>query len=190
MQLVCPFFGSIQAYSPRHRQITARLPAVCPLCDFPRPEGKGVYVREVWDPGVEEIEVRRLRCRRPSCGVTISLLPSFCVPFKRYCSAIVESCLDSVLRCGERVEQWCEREGRTDRSTAGAWVRQFVDRSGLSSTAGAARLGFRQPEGVGGEAAGLWSALRRWARGKPVLRAVQPALCGRRPFLGLFRAPL
>ena len=190
MQLPSLFTGSIQAYSPYGPQIEAQLPARCPVCDFPRPEGKGTYFRSVWLPAVEEIEVRQVRCRRPGCRVTISLLPSFCVPFKRYSSAIVESCVDSVLRCGERVCQWCERRGLTDRSTAGSWVGQFSAQSGLLSTEGAVRLGLRQGGGFHGQVGGLWAGLRRWAGGHAVLAAVQPALCGYFPFLGLFRARL
>jgi len=190
MQLLSVFIGPIQAYSPYAAQIEAQIPACCPICEFPRPEGKGTYYRYVWLPKVEEIEVRQVRCRRPGCRLTISLLPSFCVPFKRYSSAIVESCLDSVLRRGQRVQDWSAKGGKTDRSTAGSWVRQFGDHIGLLSTAGAARLGFRQPAGVGGQARCLWFALRQWARREPVLRTVQPALCACHPFLGLFRARL
>jgi hypothetical protein len=190
MQLVSLFIGLVQAYCPYDPQIEAQIPACCPICGFPRPEGKGTYRRSVWLPAVKHIEVRQVRCRRPGCRVTISLLPSFCVPFKRYGSAIVESCLDSVLRGGQRVQQWCEREGRTDRSTAGSWVRQFSDHCGLLSTEGAARLAVRQPGGMRGPVRELWSALRQWSGRESVLRAVQPALCACHPFLGLFRARL
>lgn len=190
MQLVSLFIGSIQEYSPYDPQMEAQHPACCPVCEFPRPEGKGTYFRYVWLPKVEEIEVRQVRCRRPGCRVTISLLPSFCVPFKRYGSAIIESCLDSVLRYGQRAQDWSAKSGKTDRCTAGSWVRQFGGQSGLLSTEGAARLGFRQPGGVGGQARSLWSALLQWVGGEPVLPAVQPALCACHPFLGLFRARL
>jgi hypothetical protein len=190
MQLVSLFIGLVQAYCPYDPQIEAQIPACCPVCGFPRPEGKGTYCRSVWLPAVKHIEVRRVRCRRTGCGVTISLLPSFCVPFKRYSSGIVESCLDSVVRRGHGIGEWCEREGLTDRSTAGSWVRQFSGRCGVLSTEGAVRLGVRQPGGRQRHVRQLWGALRQWAGREPVLRAVQPALCLCDPFLGLFRARL
>ena len=189
MQLVCRFSAGIQAYSPTHPAILAQIPVCCLVCEAAL-EGKGAYSRQVWVPGVELIEVRRFRCRGSGCGVTISLLPSFCVPYKRYSAEIIESCLNSVLRCGQRVEQWCEEAGYTDRSTAGSWVRQFRDGSGLLSTEGCVGLGIRPPGGSGGQPLRLWDALRGWAGSAPVLHVVQPALCRRVPFLGVFRLRL
>ncbi|MBT4821833.1 MAG: hypothetical protein HON70_39370 [Lentisphaerae bacterium] len=185
MQLVCRFPAGIQAYSPSHPAILAQIPACCLLCESAL-KGKGVYFRQVWDPGIEWIEVRRLQCRRAGCRVTISLLPSFCVPFKRYSSRIIGSCLDWVLRRRQRIEEWCEARGYTDCPTAGSWVRQFRDGSGLLSTEGCVRLGIRQPGGSGGQAQRLWAALMAWAGSALVLHAVQPALCRRVPFLGVF----
>ena len=190
MQLLSSFQDSIQAYSPYHPRIKEQIPATCPVCGFPRPEGKGTYFRHVWFPEAYEIEVRQVRCRRPGCGVTISLLPSFCVPFKRYAAKVVESCLDAVLRCGDRVQDWCGSHGWTDRCTAGSWVRQFGMQSGLVSTEGCGRLGIRQPGSAGGQARRLWRALRDRAGRRKVLCVVQPKLCRHPPFLGLFRARL
>lgn len=119
----------------------------------------------------------------------MSVLPPFCVPFKRYAAACIESCLDSVLRAGGSVQQWCDEAMLTDRSTAGNWVGQFRDQTGTLATDGTARLGCRQPHGSAG-AAGLWAVLREWAGKAPVLPAVQSALCGAFPFLGMFRPRL
>jgi hypothetical protein len=155
-----------------------------------RPAGKGTYVRQVWLPHVQCIAVRRFGCRRPGCGCTISLLPSFCVPFKRYGSAIVESCLDAVLGVGQSVRQWCDREGVTDRATAGSWIRQFGAVCGLLSTTGSERLGLRLSGLAGSAAQRAWEALRRHAGSSAVLPCVQPALCVDLPPLGLFRLRL
>jgi len=122
--------------------------------------------------------------------VTISLLPSFCVPFKRYGSALIDSCVDSVLRGGEAVRRWCDRRGVTDRTTAGSWVRQFGDQSGKLITEGSVRLGIGQVRGTQRAVRELWQALRHWAGAGAVLHQVQPALCRAVPFLGLFRARL
>ena len=189
MQLVSFFFGSLQAYSPYDPQIEAQIPRCCPLCGTGL-RGKGVYFRQVWLPGVMRLGVRRVQCRRPDCGLTISLLPSFCVPFKRYSSAIIESCLDSVLRRGDAVRHWCDRHSLTDRSTAGSWLRQFGDQAGKVITEGSLRLGIRQPCGGRQACRELWDALWHWASRGSVLTAAQPALCGVAPFLGLFRARL
>lgn len=190
MQLISPFTDEFQAYHPYHPQIEAQRPSRCPLCGCPKPEGKGVYTRWVrFAQGRVQIDVRRLHCRNKSCGVTISLLPPFCVPFKHYAAEVVESCLEWVLRRGLSIRQWCRDKTLTDRSTAGSWVRQFVDHSGLLITEGAARAGF-SPCGSGSPARGLWAGLRRLASGAAVLPSVQPALSAAGPRLGLFRAPL
>ena len=171
MQLVWLFVGTFQQYSPYCPQVEAVRPQRCPVCGSRRPEGKGTYCRQVWLPQGREIQVRCLRCRRPGCRTTISLLPSFCVPFKRYCSETVESCLASVLECGQRVEKWACDNG-VAHSTAAGWVRQFRGQSGLLSTEGAVRLGVRQPKGGHGQASRLWSALRAWSARLPVLASV------------------
>ena len=190
MQLLSSFHGSIQAYSPYDPQIEEQIPSSCPVCGHPRLEGKGTYSRQVWRPEVHEIKVRQVRCQHPDCKVTISLLPSFCVPFKRYSAEIIESCLGAVLREGESIRHWCARTFRTDRCTAGSWVGQFRAGAGLLSTEGCSRLGVRPPGGFGGQAGMLWATLRAWAGSRAVLHVVQPAMCQRAPFLGLFRAPL
>jgi len=190
VQILCPFPAGIQAYDPYHPAVQEQCPAWCSLCAFPRPAGKGTYCRQVQWPQTEWIRVRRFQCRAPGCKVTISLLPSFCVPFKRYSSAIIESCLDSVLRVAGSIRHWCRRTLSTDRSTAGSWVRQFALHSGLLSTEGCDRLGVRSPSGSGRQAHRLWSVLRDWAGPDRVLAAVQPGLCRRFPFLGLFHARL
>ena len=189
MQLPSLFIGSIQAYSPYDPQIEAQVPRRCPACGS-GVRGKGVYVRQVWLPSVVWIGVRRVQCRGSGCGVTISLLPSFCVPFKRYGSTVIESCLDSVVSGGDSVRGWCGRVGVTDRSTAGSWVGQFGAQAGKLITSGCLRVGLGQPRGSKEPVRELWGCLRQWAGGEAVLRLVQPALCRAVPFLGLFRARL
>ena len=189
VQLLSLFVGPIQAYSPYDRQIEAQIPPCCPLCGA-RLRGKGVYFRQVWLPALMWLGVRRVQCCGPGCGVSISLLPSFCVPFKRYGSALIESCLDSVLRRGESVGHWSGRRGVTDRSTAGSWVRQFGDQAGKLITEASVRLGIGQPRGTERPVRELWACFRHWAGADAVLRQVQPAFCRAGPFLGLFRARL
>lgn len=189
MQLPLLFLGSIQGYSPYDPQIEAQIPRRCSVCGS-GVRGKGVYFRQVWVPAVVWIGVRRVQCVGAGCGLTISLLPSFCVPFKRHSAAAVESCLDSVVRCGESVRGWCGRRGVTDRSTAGSWVRQFGAQAGKLITEGSVRLGVGQPRGAQRPVRALWACLRQWAGADAVVRVAQPALCCTFPFLGLFRARL
>jgi hypothetical protein len=190
MQILSVFIGSVQEYSPYDPQIESQRPAACPVCAFLRPAGKGTYVRQVWLPHRVWLAVRRFGCRRPGCGCTISLLPSFCVPFKRYGSALVESCVDAVLRGGQSVRQWSERHGVTDRATGGTWLRQFGMVCGLLLTTGAQRLGLRLSGLEGSAAQRAWGALRRHSGGSAVLSCVQPVLCAEFPPLGLFRLRL
>lgn len=187
MQLLSVFDGPLQGYSPYHPQIEAQIPDCCMSCGSAL-VGHGVYWRSILLCVLVGISVRRFRCR--GCGITISLLPSFCVPFKRYGSAVVESCLDAVLHGGQSVKRWHEERLLTDCSTAGSWVRQFRDRSGELLTSGLRRIDVRPPAGFPDQARRLWACLRRWAGGKAVLPAVQPLLWEQEHLLGLFRARL
>ncbi len=190
MQLICYFSGSIQVYTAYHPEIEAQRPQFCPVCFYFLPEYKGTYPRQVWTPEMIRILVRAVRCRNPSCRVTISLLPSFCVPFKRYAARLIEDCVDHVYRQGFSVGQWSEKDLVTDRCTASRWLDQFASTAGHLCTEGPSRLGFRQPRGLRGAAEGLWAALRRWAGFDSVFEKVQPALCDHAPYIGMFRLQL
>lgn len=190
MQLLSSFNGTVQEYWPYDPRIESQRPAACPVCGHARPAGKGTYRRSLWVPALVWIAVRRFVCRRAGCGCTVSLLPSFCVPYKRYGSAVVESCLEAVLGPGQSVRQWSAEPGLTDRSTAGSWVRQFGTASGLLLTVGAQRLGLRLSGLKGSAAQRAWGALRRHSGSSAVLARVQPALCAGVPALGVFRLRL
>jgi hypothetical protein len=190
MQILSVFVGSVQEYSPYDPRIESQRPTACPVCAFLRPAGKGTYLRQVWLPHLVWLAVRRFVCRRPGCGCTVSLLPSFCVPFKRYGSAVVESCLETVLGAGVSVRQWCGEHGVTDRSTAGSWLRQFGTVCGILLSTGAQQLGLRLAGLEGSAAQRAWGALRQHSGGSAVLPCVQPALCTGFPPLGLFRLRL
>jgi uncharacterized protein DUF6431 len=68
-------------------------PATCPHCAVAdRLVGHGSYPRTVSAPArALAIRVRRLRCT--ACGRTVALLPAFCLPFRHYSTATMQTVL-------------------------------------------------------------------------------------------------
>lgn len=190
MQILCSVLCSVQAYHPELPEIAACIPAACPFCGRGRLSSRGTYFRALWLPQAVEIEVRVLRCGRADCGRSVSLLPSFAVPFKRYSAAIVESCLKATAGSGGSPAAWCSSTGWTDRTTAGAWLRQFAATCGTVLTEGLRRLSGTASGALRDPVRQLWRRLRQWAGARPVLPSVQAALCLGHPPLGLFRPRL
>jgi len=190
MQILCFISCSVQAYRPDLPEIEACIPAVCPFCGVGKLGRRGTYGRTVWLPALHRIRVAALRCRHPACRRSVSLLPSFAVPFKRYSAAIVESCLEAVAGSGDGVSSWCSSTGWTDRTTAGAWLGQFASTCGTVLTEGLLRLVGTACGAVRDPVRQLWRHLRQWAGDRPLLPSAQAALCGESPPLGLFRPRL
>ena len=192
------FAGSCQAYWPYDPQVEEHRPSGCSHCGdlAGRPRGHGCYWRQVWDgSGLPWIGVRRFLCVR--CGLTISLLPSFAVPFKRYGADVVESCLEAVVGGhGGSVGGWVSASLQACVSTAAVWVEQFRAGSGLLLTLGAERL-TGSPAEVGAdperpvcEGCRAWGFLRGLSSSGRVLREVQPRLCLPVPGVGVFHLRL
>ena len=71
---------------------------LCPGCKKAKPHRHGYYYRFCIDGlAVRHIPVRRYYCRK--CRVTISFLPSFCVPFFQHTLNVIWRCL--MLHLGE-----------------------------------------------------------------------------------------
>lgn len=69
----------------------------------------GTYKRGVFPDFCKEIFISVLRFRCPVCGQTLSFLPSFCVPRKRYSTAIISWTLYLVLVCEVSLRNWSSR---------------------------------------------------------------------------------
>lgn len=93
MVIVLDWADDVQRYVHEFADLTfAALPA-CPHCAVAgRLIGHGSYPRTVSDPtGMILIRVKRMRCA--ACRRTLSLLPSFCVPWRHYATATIQTVL-------------------------------------------------------------------------------------------------
>ena len=83
----------------------------CPRCKKGKPHKHGLYRRFCVDGfRTLRVPVRRYYC--PACGVTVSLLPSFCVPRFQYHLDVLWQCLQwrldeeqSLAAIGQRLQQ-------------------------------------------------------------------------------------
>lgn len=68
----------------------------CPLCTTRSLSRHGLVWRWVYNIGKnQQIAIFRLRCR--PCGLTVTLLPDFLLPFGRYAAAVVETAVSLYL---------------------------------------------------------------------------------------------
>ncbi|MDO8691245.1 MAG: DUF6431 domain-containing protein [Dehalococcoidia bacterium] len=84
----------VQHYVRQLASLVLPRPKACPQCDASdHLIGHGSYPRTVSDHNEALlIRVKRLLCT--ICRHTISILPSFCLPYRHYCGAIVQRVLD------------------------------------------------------------------------------------------------
>ncbi len=118
------------------------------------------------------------------CRVTVSLVPSCCVPFKHHPVKLISRSLSGVLVGG--VSARCQDRGGSGvhHSTVSRWVHEFVMQSGVLATEGMRRLGM---EPFSGSARLLFNHL--FSRfGEVFMDVVQPLWCRAYPGLGLFRS--
>ena len=122
-------------------------PRVCvqPKCRAEKPLHKhGDYPRTVKDVEgvVFDIWVMRFRCG--ACGRTVSILPSFCVPYKRHCSATIAAFLHLVLQVGRGLRGAFGQFPESVigyRGVAQAWLRQWYHNRIVLIQDGLPRLG-------------------------------------------------
>jgi hypothetical protein len=92
--IVAEFGSDVQDYARQFPRLTFPRPLTCPHCQaLGRLVGHGSYPRNA----VEEhlaipIRVKRLLCA--ACRRTVSVLPSFCLPFRHYQSGTIQRVLD------------------------------------------------------------------------------------------------
>jgi transposase-like protein len=89
MQILHPFAGSVQRYSEELADPDRYRPDHCPQCSAKHPlTGHGFYRRTLVDRAFDGvIRVRRYLCR--SCKRTVSLLPSFALPWLRFSIPVI-----------------------------------------------------------------------------------------------------
>lgn len=128
----------VQRYAQEFADRVFPRPAACPACAVVgHLVGHGSYPRTVSAP-TETISVRVKRFRCTACQRTVALLPSFCLPFRHYASATMQTVLSVRHEGHASWAQIRERFAPSDlptRTTCREWVGAFqqASRSYLSA---------------------------------------------------------
>ena len=69
------------------------------------------------------IEILRYYC--PRCGCTVSILPDFLFPHKRYSSMLISNCLYLLFSCEKSIHSIHNRYNKLSRYLIYTWVRQW-----------------------------------------------------------------
>ena len=132
--IVAEFGPDVQDYARQFAQLTFPRPKHCPFCQAPdRFIGHGSYPRTAVDHRQAiEIRVKRFLCA--ACRKTVSVLPTFCLPWRHYQSATIQTVLGlrfsaeaswSAIRC-------CfQPSDLPTRTTCREWVKAFAQHSDL-----------------------------------------------------------
>lgn len=137
--LTCPMVivvdcgDDVQRYAEDFPALAFPRPPVCPRCATSgHLVGHGSYPRTVTDPTrAIAIRVKRLLCT--VCRHTLSLLPTFCLPFRHYQTATIQTVLSVRLTAAG---SWTAVQRRffpadlPTRTTCREWVGAFVRASG------------------------------------------------------------
>ena len=110
-------------------------PSECPNCGRKHPLRKhGTYSRHVYCLFFAPVLINVLRYYCPSCGITVNVLPSFCLPRKRYSAGTVSLCLQLVLACGVSLRAANKAYPAVSRVLAGVWLKQwYLSSNGIIS---------------------------------------------------------
>ena len=101
-------------------------PSECPICGRKHPlRGHGVYFRNVFTLLILPDLIPILRYYCPGCGHTVSFLPSFCVPRKRYSAGVISICFQLIFACGVSLRQFSKAYPVINRVLAGVWLKQW-----------------------------------------------------------------
>ncbi len=101
-------------------------PSECPLCGRKHPLRKhGIYSRYVCSLLCDPILINVLRFYCPGCRHTVSVLPSFCLPNKRYSASAVSCCLQLLLACEVSLRALNKAYPAVSRVLAGVWLKQW-----------------------------------------------------------------
>ena len=116
MQILHPFEGSVQEYLQQLADVDKGRPARCPQCQANEQlTAHGCYWRTIVDSNFDgPIRVRRYLCE--SCQRTVSLLPEFALPYRRFSVAVIAFCIVARILHGhtlpqpyQRVQHWLRR---------------------------------------------------------------------------------
>jgi hypothetical protein len=130
--IVAEFGPDVQDYARQFAQLTIPRPKHCPHCEASdRLVGHGSYPRTA----VDHLQAVPIRVKRFLCGAcrkTVSVLPTFCLPWRHYQSATIQTVL-GLRFSGEA--SWSAIRYRflpfdlPTRTTCREWVKAFAQRS-------------------------------------------------------------
>lgn len=101
-------------------------PMECPICKVKHPLRKhGTYNRRFCDldVGVKYINILRYYCQ--GCSGTVSFLPSFAIPRRRFSSGIISICLQLIFACGVSLKGINRAYSCVSRAVAGIWIKRW-----------------------------------------------------------------
>lgn len=132
MVIVAEFGADVQSYARTFAELPFPRPQHCPQCDaVDRLVGHGSYPRTVVDPlQATPIRIKRWLCA--ACRQTVSILPTFCLPWRHYRASVIQAVLDGRF-VGHT--SWSAIWGRFHPAdlptvrTCREWVRRFAEQS-------------------------------------------------------------
>ncbi|MCL4532516.1 MAG: DUF6431 domain-containing protein [Actinobacteria bacterium] len=134
MVIVAELGLDVQHYAQQFPRLRISRPRICPHCEaLGRLVGHGSYPRNAVDPRRSiPIRIKRFLC--PVCGKTVSVLPSFCLPWRHYQTATIQTVLDLRLRARSSwstIRRRFEPFDLPTLITCREWVSTFARHSGV-----------------------------------------------------------
>ena len=132
MVIVTHFDLDVQTYASQFSNLTFAKPRLCPNCSAVEGfVGHGSYSRHVCDhQEALLILVKRLLCK--ICRHTVSLLPSFCLPYRHYLTSVIQKVLSlrvQETRSWNQVLRSFQPYDLPARSTCREWTAAFSQAS-------------------------------------------------------------
>ena len=130
--IVAEFGPDVQDYARQFAQLTFPRPKRCPFCQAPdRFIGHGSYPRNAVDERqAVPIRVKRFLCA--ACRKTVSVLPTFCLPWRHYQTSTIQTVLGLRFSAGaswSAIRRCFEPFDLPTRTTCREWVKAFTEQS-------------------------------------------------------------
>lgn len=130
--IVAEFGSDVQSYARAFAHLTIPRPSDCPHCDaVGRLIGHGTYPRCVVDP-LQAIPIRVKRWLCAACRKTVSILPTFCLPWRHYGASVIQTVLDGRFvghTSWSAIRRHFQPADLPTATTCREWVRAFAEHS-------------------------------------------------------------
>ena len=130
--IVAEFGSDVQSYARAFAQLTIPRPSDCPHCEtVGRLIGHASYPRSVVDHlQATPIRVKRFLCAL--CRQTVSILPTFCLPWRHYPASVIQTVLDARFlghAAWSAIRRRFQPAEVPTATTCREWVRSFTEHS-------------------------------------------------------------